>query len=279
MKFYNELMQMLQRPPLYKRSSAPFWDDDHISAQMLKAHLDPLSDNASRNAAFIDRSVQWIKGLIPPQKKVNLLDLGCGPGLYAEHFSDCGYHVTGIDISGRSIDYAVRSANERGLSVRYFRQNYLTAALEEQAFDMVVMIYCDYGALTPQERQIILKNIFSCLKKGGRFLLDVFSTVFWEKFTENQTWEIYPCGGFWNNQEHISWCGRYRYPQRVTLERTIVLTKQEFCEYNIWNSCFSREELIDEVSRAGFSVCGTWSEVAGTVYSVASPTITLLAEK
>ena len=279
MKIYDELAQVLPRPPLYKRSSVPFWDDDHISVQMLKAHLNPVSDDASRNEAFIDRSVQWINGLAPPHKNANLLDLGCGPGLYAERFSRCGYRVTGMDISKRSIAYAVHSAKEHRLPIRYICQNYLTAELGKQSFDFAGMIYCDYGALTPQERQIILKKVFCSLKTGGKFLLDVFSPVYWRDFTENQTWEVCPNGGFWNAGEHVLWCGRYRYSPRVTLERAIVLTAKALYEYNIWNTCFSQEELIEEVCSAGFSVHSAWSDVAGAPYAGDSPTIALLVEK
>ena len=278
MKFCDTLTEALQRPPLYKRSSAPFWEDEHISAQMLKAHLDPESDGASRNADFIDRSAQRIDSLFYG-KGAELLDLGCGPGLYAERFFRCGYRVTGMDISGRSIDHAKRSAAEQKLSVRYICQNYLTAEFEKQAFGFAVMIYCDYGALTPQERQIVLKKVFSCLKNGGKFLLDVFSPTFFAGFVEGQTWEVCPHGGFWNGSPHVLLQSRYRYPSRVTLERSIVLTETKHYEYNIWNTCFSREELIDEVRGAGFSVCGTRGDVAGTPYADDSPTMALLLEK
>ena len=51
----------------------------------------------------IDRSVQWLKSIIPQRK---ILDLGCGPGLYTIRLSAAGYDVTGMDYSRRSIAYA-----------------------------------------------------------------------------------------------------------------------------------------------------------------------------
>lgn len=38
----------LKRPELWQRSAASLWDDPHISKGMLKAHLDPEIDAASR---------------------------------------------------------------------------------------------------------------------------------------------------------------------------------------------------------------------------------------
>ena len=91
MKFYDTLTEALQRPPLYKRSSAPFWEDEHISAQMLKAHLDPESDGASRNADFIDRSAQWIDSLFYvffAARERNFWIWAAGPGCMRNAFSD-----------------------------------------------------------------------------------------------------------------------------------------------------------------------------------------------
>ncbi len=37
-----------QQPPIYFKSSKAFWDDEHISKSMLKAHLNTDTDGASR---------------------------------------------------------------------------------------------------------------------------------------------------------------------------------------------------------------------------------------
>jgi 2-polyprenyl-3-methyl-5-hydroxy-6-metoxy-1,4-benzoquinol methylase len=91
---------------------------------MLKAHLDPTWDAASRNHAFIAKSVDWITQIAPPMQYMKLLDLGCGPGLYAERFNTKGYEVTGIDYSHRSLDYARNSALQNGSDITYIYQDY-----------------------------------------------------------------------------------------------------------------------------------------------------------
>jgi len=97
----NQLLASLRKPALWQRSSEPLWDDDHISRQMLAAHLDPDLDAASRRHDVIDRSVAWLGSVIPAGGRV--LDLGCGPGLYTSRLAAMGYDVTGIDYSRRSI--------------------------------------------------------------------------------------------------------------------------------------------------------------------------------
>jgi len=72
-----------------------------------------------------------------------LLDIGCGPGLYAERFSSAGYSVTGVDFSKRSIAYAKEQTLLNKSNIEYHYQNYLTIDYKEK-FDVITLIYCDY---------------------------------------------------------------------------------------------------------------------------------------
>lgn len=77
---FNRLKKELLQPKLYQETLGEFWNDAHISAQMLKAHLNPTLDSASRALSFIERSANWIKTILPPKQYLRLLDIGCGPG-------------------------------------------------------------------------------------------------------------------------------------------------------------------------------------------------------
>ena len=114
---FDSISKSLEKPPIYTKAKAAFWNDEHISKQMLKAHLDPEFEGASRKLKFIQESVIWIKESVSPVKYPLLLDIGCGPGIYAEKFSKEGYQVTGIDYSKRSIDYAQQSASKQNLDI------------------------------------------------------------------------------------------------------------------------------------------------------------------
>ena len=168
---YTQLLSILeQRPTLYQNSSAEFWNDVHVSKGMLKAHLDPHLEGATREHAFVDRSAAWIKHRLPPEEYPRLLDLGCGPGLYAQRFCSYGYDVTGIDLSQRSIEYAKNIAGDKGLPIRYRLENYLDLT-DINAYDVVTMIYCDYGVLPPKDRRALLFNVYRALKRADVFSL------------------------------------------------------------------------------------------------------------
>ncbi|PJJ27241.1 class I SAM-dependent methyltransferase [Lacrimispora celerecrescens] len=275
---FKSLIPLLERPPLYTKTTVPFWDDEHISKQMLKAHLDPGFEGASRKLAFIDKSATWIKEIAPPSKYRQLLDIGCGPGIYAERYAQMGYQVTGIDFSKRSINYAIESAKKRNLDIQYLYQNYLTMDLNRN-YDFSTMIYCDYGALSTADRQMVMTAVYRHLKPGGRFLLDVFSMAKYKDFEEKQTWEICQDGGFWHKENYIAFNGCYRYPENATLEQTSIVFDTGAISYYLWNTCFTKEMLMKEAADAGFKVCEVFGDVAGSTYRTDSITISILLEK
>lgn len=81
------------------------------------------------------------------------------------------------------------------MKIKYKYQNYLYLNINE-VFDSAVLIYCDYGALSAEKRKILMERIYKSLKKGGKFLLDVFSIVKYNNFEELKTWEISESNGF-----------------------------------------------------------------------------------
>ncbi|MDB7816004.1 class I SAM-dependent methyltransferase [Intestinimonas butyriciproducens] len=275
---YKDLITMLERPPLYTKTTIPFWDDEHISKQMLKAHLDPNYEGASRKLQFIEKSVLWIKEIVPASRYRQLIDIGCGPGIYAERFAQEGYRVTGVDFSRRSIDYAMSSAKAKNVDISYLWQDYLKLKISK-TFDLATMIYCDYGALSTTDRIAIMRTVFTHLRPGGRFLLDVFSLAEFKRFEETQTWELCIDGGFWYKEPHVVCDGHYKYPDNVTLDHTTVISNNTVHNYYLWNTYFSRETLVKEATDAGFKVCGLYGDVAGETYSKDSPTIAILLEK
>ena len=53
----SSFITSLRKPPIYTKSMVEFWNDEYISEQMLKAHLNPEFDGASRKLDFIEKSV------------------------------------------------------------------------------------------------------------------------------------------------------------------------------------------------------------------------------
>ena len=276
---YDNLLTIFEKPSLYKKMEIPFWDDEHISLQMLKAHLNPEFNGASRKLDFINKSADWITRIVRPSEFNELLDIGCGPGIYAERFAQFGYSVTGIDFSKRSINYATSSAAKQNLNIQYLYQDYLNMNLNK-TFDFSTLIYCDYGALSSEDRKTLLKVVYTHLRPGGKFLLDVFSMSKYNCFEEKNTWNIYPTGGFWKKEKYLEFNSSFRYSDCVTLEQTTIISPNDPAAiYYIWNTYFTKETLINEMKSEGFKICEVFSDVAGKPYCEDSLTIAVLLEK
>ena len=275
---FNVISNALKKPRLYEKTAVEFWDDPYISKQMLTAHLNPDLEAASRKLRFIEDSVDWIKKLLPPAIYPSLLDLGCGPGLYTERFCQSGYQVTGLDFSKRSIEYAKNSAIQKDLDITYLYEDYLTMNLNKQ-FDLITMIYCDYGALSQDDRQHLLATMYQLLKPNAKLLLDVFSLEQYNCLEECQTWESCPNGGFWSEEGYVTLKGQYKYTDCVTLRQYSVLTKKNLTNYYIWDTYFTKETLAKEAIEAGFKVYNVYSDVKGTPYHDKHLTLAILLEK
>lgn len=261
---------------LYESTNIPFWDDEHISKYMLEAHLNPDVDSASRSHEQIIKSVKWIRNL--SDDKTELLDLGCGPGIYAELFDDAGFNVTGIDFSKRSVEYAKDSAQTNGKNISYLYQDYLSIDYKEK-FDVVTLIYCDFGVIPTDDRRVLLGKIFASLNPGGIFIVDAFTPKQYENFKEDKIVSE-EREGFWSSrpyrctQKDIR-CEDYHFLEQYNIETEDGDKKT----YNIWNHAFTKDELGNDLCTAGFSDVKFYNDVTGVPYSEKNNTICAVARK
>ncbi len=103
----SSILDYSEKPQLFELGETHFWDDPHISKSMLEAHLNPDTDAASRKPVTIGRTIDHLVSANVLKKGDKVLDLGCGPGLYSSKLYEKGMKVTGVDISKRSIDFAM----------------------------------------------------------------------------------------------------------------------------------------------------------------------------
>jgi len=217
---FEELEKINERPELFQVcTTRDLWTDEHTSREMLSFHLDEAGDVASRNAGFIDRSVEWIAVEFNIGRETRIADFGCGPGLYATRLARRGANVTGIDFSKRSIDYARTVAVREQLSIRYVNQDYLDFETEDR-FDLVLMIMCDFCALSPTQRMGLAEKFRTMLKPNGAVLLDVYSLSAFEHREEIATYQANQLNGFWSPNRSYGFLNTFKYePEKVVLDK------------------------------------------------------------
>lgn len=226
--FYAELERIYARPkPFEIYTAVDLWTNEHTSKHMLAFHLNSDVDVSSRKALFIEKSVEWLanKFCVGPGSRV--IDFGCGPGLYASRLAKLGASVTGIDFSARSIDYAREYANRNKLRINYMKANYLECNPEGE-FDLILMIMCDFCALSPIQRTLMLQKFESILSPRGHVVLDVYSHRAFERRSESSAFEKNLMNGFWSPNVYHGFLNVLKYEaEKVVLDKyTIIAPKK-----------------------------------------------------
>ena len=277
---FDKLEEINSRPtPFQFYTADELWTDEHTSMKMLEYHLNESVDLSSRNKDFIARSVKWIVSHFGIEVNTSIADFGCGPGLYTALFAENNADVTGIDFSSRSIQYAKKVADQKGLNINYFQQNYLEFETKKR-FDLITMIFCDFCALSPVQRKALLAKFHKFLKPGGSVLLDVHSLNTFNNRNEVVTYEYNQLDHFWSPENYYSFLNTFKYEkEKVTLDKyTIIEEKRTRVVYN-WLQYFSQDSLREEFEENGFDAAEFYSDVAGSAFSSDSPDMAVVARK
>jgi 2-polyprenyl-3-methyl-5-hydroxy-6-metoxy-1,4-benzoquinol methylase len=255
------------------------WTDEYISKQMLSFHLNGEIDVASRNAAFIDRSVEWISSCFHVGPGTRIADFGCGPGLYTTRLARKQAEVTGVDFSVRSIEAAQQVAMTENLPIEYINQDYLEYETGK-TFDLIIMIFCDFAVLEPCKRARMLSKFHSFLKPQGSILFDIPSLKAFDRREETTVYEVNLMNNFWSPEKYHGFLQTLKYTrEKVILDKyTIVEANRAHVFYN-WLQHYSREMIENELEAHGFVVTNFFSDVAGSVYDPESEVLAVIAGK
>ncbi|MDL2312459.1 class I SAM-dependent methyltransferase [Bacteroidales bacterium OttesenSCG-928-B11] len=238
---------------LFQKSKYSIWTDAYIAKNLLNAHLDKSSDGASRNNSTIERTINWIDSHI--NRNSNIIDLGCGPGIYASKLAQLGHRVFGIDFNIESIKYAQQYNEVKNLtSYRY--GNYLDSSFEN-IYSVAMMIYCDFGALLPEEQKILLSKVRNGLTDNGFFIFDVFEKGFLDKKQEKKEWIISDGNDFWSKEPYFLLEEIKHFKESNLIASRYFVINQEskdIKEYIMWDKYYDDESIIKLMNENGFHV-------------------------
>jgi SAM-dependent methyltransferase len=277
---FARLVAINKRPQVFAQDTVELlWTEPHRSEQMLRNHLDGSIDASSRTAAFIERSVRWISDTFELGSGKAVMDLGCGPGLYTNRLARTGAAVLGVDFSARSIDHARREASRTGLPVEYVIENYLVYHTSHR-FDLVMMIFCDFCALGPEQRRRVLTNVRTVLKPGGYFLFDVCSLAAFDAKRESAMYAPMLQNGFWSPNPYFGFLNTFTYDEeKVTLDRYEIIEAGGASVFYNWLQHFDPPMLSAEVEAAGLTQHRVLGDVAGAAYDPSAWEFGLIARK
>ena len=269
MQLFDFLLEVNRRPkPFSEYTARELWTDPHTSEQMLAYHLNENIDAASRNPAFIERSVEWIVSHFGLSSGSKVADFGCGPGLYTQRLARAGAKVTGLDFSANSIRYAREKATAENLNIDYIETDYLDYDTDCR-FDLIMMIMCDFCALNPDQRSLLLNKFRTLLADGGAILLDVYSASMFNRREESATYELNLLNGFWSPDDYYGFLNTFKYDEeRVLLDKYTIVERGRTRQVFNWLQCFEPSEVKSEFDSCGLQVVELFGDVAGKAYDL-----------
>lgn len=266
----EQLIRLAARPRLFASTGRDFWNEPYIAGHILFAHLDPANDDASRTSGEIRRSVSWMDSVVRTRldsagSRYRILDLGCGPGLYAAQFARAGFDVHGIDFSPIAVEYASSYARRHGLCAHYECSDMRTLSIRDR-FHAATMIYGGFCVLSNADRLSMLRRIRRALVSGGLFFFDVFTHDYVKRTAVSDRWYTSRRRGFWMEEPHLVLERSYEYPaDQVGLNRYIVVGNEgELRDYNVWRHWYDRQSVARIVERGGFEIVGIYGDLCGS---------------
>ena len=198
----SEIVRRAPVPAPWEEGENIPWNDPAFSRRMLDQHLSQDHDRASRRFDVIDRHVEWIHGALLKGKPGRVLDLCCGPGLYASRLAALGHDCVGIDYSPASIEHARELSRESGADVEYVLGD--VRDVEPGAgFDLAMLIFGELNVFPPADATLLIRKAHSALAPGGVLLLEPqgYDTVM-EVGESPPTWSA-PDGGLFSDSPHL----------------------------------------------------------------------------
>jgi len=178
------------------------WNEPGFSERMLPEHLTQEHDAASRRFAKIDRAVEWIHGELLEGRTTKILDLGCGPGLYAARFARLGHECVGIDFGPASVAYAREQAEKKKLNCTFVEQDIRTADYGS-GFGMAMLIFGEFNVFTMENAKVILTKAREALDDGGLLVLEPHTFEAVRRTADSGSWWYSTQSGLFMDGPHI----------------------------------------------------------------------------
>jgi len=254
------------------------WNDPDFSQRMLKEHLSQKHDAASRRKTKIKKQVGWIHEYVLAKTTSNLLDLGCGPGLYCAELARLGHACSGIDFSPASIDYAVKHSPA---TCNYTLGDVRTTRFGH-GYDLVMFIFGEFNVFKPADARQILKKACAALRPGGKLLLEIHTVDTVEQMgNQPSTWYSSESGLF-SEKPHLCLMESFwDEAQTIATERFFIIDAEtaQVTRYAASTIAYDEAQMTRMVREAGFSGVEFQPSLTGKAATRADEFYVVIAQK
>lgn len=260
------------------------WDDPAFSERMLREHLDASHGAASRQRPELLRQVEWLWRELDLRPGGRLLDITCGPGLYAVEFARRGVHVTGVDFGPASIRYARDLAAEQGVDERCrFIQADVRDELPRhagQGYDAAIFIYGQLAVFPRDEAAALLAAAAQALRPAGRLALELLNFERIDK--KRSAWWFTDDHSLWGDAPFLHLGERFwDAEQRASIDRFWVLDLESGAlqEIGLSDNGYESDELLALLRGSGFDAAQAFPAWGGLDLYDAEEWVAYVAER
>ena len=229
------------------------WDDPDFSRRMLVEHLSQEHDMASRRARWIDRQVGWIHDDLLGEQPANILDLGCGPGLYSHRLAMRGHRCRGIDFGPASIEYAQRHNPDPSPC------DFVLGDIRQAAFggpyNLAMILFGELNVFSPAEASAILRKAWASLDPQGRLIVEVQSPEAVERVGRGEPSEQEADSGLFSDHPHCCRTENQWLAEPQVAVQTFTVTESDGGPARVYRSttqAWSDARLVELLETAGF---------------------------
>ena len=270
-------LEMLRRPTPFQTGNLTLWSNAYIGNQVLARHLDAEVDSGSRKRSTVSKACDWIGSL--RQDGGCVLDVGCGPGLYAPGLVKQGYAYDGIDISPYSIQYAQRAFSDLQ-SARFIEGDMTTwSPADPGRYHVILFLYGVYSFVSKEKRLALLRRLRCCLADDGILVLELFTSNHYKDRPEQYDWEYRDQGGFWSPQPYLELNAFRRYGDEDLVLFQAGVVDGRLRIWNSWIRLFDVASLEKELFQAGFKISHVYGSCYGSPFDRSSEVLCACATK
>lgn len=271
-----------ERPTPWAEGGNLPWNDPAFSKRMLREHLDESHGAASRVTKERNLVIEWLWPRLGLGGGSRLLDVTCGPGLYAVELAHRGCEVTGVDFSPAAVAYARELATHQQVADRctFIEQDVRQTAYGKAEFDAALFIYGQLAVFTREEAQELLGQIARALRPGGKLAVELLNSERIDR--KDSTWWYTASAGLWGDEPYLHLGERtWHEEEEISVERFHILhlDSGQLTEVTLCDQAYDVQEMSAMMKTAGFSSVDIYPNWDGLGLYDSGEWIVYLAEK
>ena len=244
----------------------PWHEDDTFWADFAQ---NMFSD---RRLSSTPAEVDLVVALLGVEPGIKILDLCCGPGRHSLELARRGFHVTGVDRTGKYLEQARENARAEGLEVEFVQEDMRTFCRPD-SFNTVINMFTSFGYFEdPEEDRQVVINVHRSLKTGGLFLMDMMGKeVLAHVFRERD----------WSERDGIILLQERKVSQDWgwIWNRWIMLKGNERIERELSHRLYAATEIVPLLQECGFTPVNVYGGLDGSPYDHTARRMVTVARK